>query len=103
DSLDAVLVDNPSLEPASQENIEVEIERRFTHQLLFSSLAQLPTRYRQIFVLRYQQDLSYDEIAETVGESTSSIKSLLFRIREKLRKIMQAGGSDQVEKLESRN
>jgi DNA-directed RNA polymerase specialized sigma24 family protein len=39
-------------------------------------------------VLRYQHDLSYDEIAIVSGDTVASIKSILYRIRERLRQIL---------------
>lgn len=88
DSLEATLEDSPHMEPASRENVETEIEWRFTQQMLDDALSELPPRHRQVFVLRYQHDLSYEDIAEATGEPVTTIKSLLFRIRERLRKTL---------------
>lgn len=88
DSLDDILEENPGAEPAYDEKIEEMVEWRLTHKKLEDALKQLPVRHRQVFILRYQHDLPYEEIAEVSGESVSTIKSLLFRIREKLRKML---------------
>ncbi len=88
DSLDNLLEENPGAEPAYDEKIEELVEWRLTHQKLEVALKQLPIRHRQVFILRYQHDLPYEEIAEISGESVSTIKSLLYRIREKLRKML---------------
>ena len=42
----------------------------------------LPERQRAALVLRSEQDLDYDEIAETLETTVSSVKSLLHRARE---------------------
>lgn len=88
DSLDDILEDNPAAEPAFDERIEEIVEWRLTHDKLAAALKRLPVRHRHVFILRYQHDLPYEEIAEVSGESVSTIKSLLFRIREKLRKML---------------
>lgn len=88
DSLDDILEENPGAEPAYDEKIEELVEWRLTHKKLEDALKQLPMRHRQVFILRYQHDLPYEEIAEVSGEPVSTIKSLLFRIREKLRKML---------------
>jgi len=45
-------------------------------------LAALPEQYRLAVILRYWQDLSYDEIAEITDSTESAVKSRLHRARE---------------------
>ena len=45
----------------------------------------LPESYRQVFVLKDMDDLSYEEIAEITGDSVPAIKSRLHRARLALR------------------
>lgn len=51
-------------------------------------LAELSTSYRAVLVLRYYQELSYAEIAETLGEPVSTVRMRLFRARNQLGKIV---------------
>jgi RNA polymerase sigma-70 factor (ECF subfamily) len=44
-------------------------------------VAALPADYRAAVILRYWHDMSYDEIAETLNTTVSTIKSRLFRAR----------------------
>ncbi len=88
-SLDALLEAEPYMEPACSINVEREVELRISQQELFTALEQLSARQRNVFVLRYHHDLSYEDIAGIAGESVSTIKSMLFRIRDKLRKILE--------------
>ncbi len=90
DSLEAVLEDSPTSEPAGRQDVEEEVEWRLSQAMLSEALTQLPARHRHVFILRYQHDLSYDDIADAVGEPETTIKSLLFRIRERLRKMLLA-------------
>lgn len=87
-SLEEILEENPHAEPSSKERIEEQVELHISQANLAEAIALLPVRQRQIFVLRYQHDLPYADIASITDETESSIKSLLFRIREKLRKSM---------------
>jgi RNA polymerase sigma-70 factor (ECF subfamily) len=89
DSLDFMLEENASAEPASSQNVESEVEWRLSQVMVADALAKLPARQRQIFLLRYQHDLSYADIAHIAEETESSVKSILFRTREKLRKTLQ--------------
>ncbi len=94
-SLDGLLEEEPHQEPASSMNVEEEVELKISHQQLFVALEKLPVRHRTIFVLRYQHDLSYDDISGATSEPVSTIKSLLFRIREKLRQMLASEHSSE--------
>jgi RNA polymerase sigma-70 factor (ECF subfamily) len=87
-SLDAMLESEPAMEPVSTIDVEREVELKISQQELFTALEQLSSRQRNIFVLRYHNDLSYDDIATVSGETVQSVKSMLFRIRDKLRKVL---------------
>ena len=47
-------------------------------------LARLPEPYRLVLVLRYWHDLTYAEIAETIGQPVSTVRMRLFRARQYL-------------------
>lgn len=87
-SLEEILEENPNAEPSSSMLVDEHIELQFTQAQLADAIAKLPLRQRQIFTLRYQHDLPYADIASITDQSESTIKSLLFRTREKLRKIL---------------
>jgi len=88
DSLEATLEENPHYEPKARNVTESIVESRELRQNLDDALNTFPVRHRQIFRLYYQQDLSYEEIVAVTGESISGIKSLLFRMREQLRRML---------------
>jgi RNA polymerase sigma-70 factor (ECF subfamily) len=58
-------------------------------------VAGLPALYRTAIILRYEEDLSCNEIAEVLGESLSAVKSRLFRaermLAERLQVVMKDG------------
>jgi RNA polymerase sigma-70 factor (ECF subfamily) len=56
-------------------------------------LAKLPDRARMALVLRYYAEMSYDEIAETLGVRRAFVGVLLLRARHQLRDILRESGS----------
>ena len=54
-------------------------------QAIDAAIADLPETQRLAVILRRYEDLSYEEIAETLEQSVSAVKSLLFRARTELR------------------
>ena len=50
-----------------------------------AAIANLPETQRMAVILRRYEELSYEEIAESLDQSVSAVKSLLFRARTELR------------------
>ncbi len=50
----------------------------------------LPLAYREILAARYIQELSYDEIAQTLGTSVDNVRVRCCRARERLRELFVA-------------
>ena len=53
------------------------------------ALRRLPAETREVMVLRFQEDLSLNEIAEVVRAPVSTVKSRLYRALEAFRKLAQ--------------
>jgi RNA polymerase sigma-70 factor (ECF subfamily) len=49
---------------------------------------KLKPRYKELIVLRYFRELSYEEIAETTELPLGTVKAQLFRAREMLYKLL---------------
>lgn len=62
---------------------EPDIEAKLKLQKLISSL---PIEYREPIVLKYYNDMAYDEIANTIGVPVGTIRSRLARGKEMLEK-----------------
>lgn len=56
------------------------------------ALARIRPEYRRLVVLRYQEDLSYEEIAQTVDVPLGTVKSHLHRARQELAQILADAG-----------
>jgi len=57
------------------------------------ALGQLPALYREVLLLRFQEELQLDEIAAMLGAPASTVKSRLYRGLEALRNTLQPGVS----------
>ena len=68
--------------PAGRGADPVEVRER--QQAIQSALLALSTEYREVVVLRHFTDLSYDEIASTLGISATKVKSRLYTARQQL-------------------
>ncbi len=78
-ALDNVLAQRAFADPS--EDPERKALQRETQESVQVLMRQLPAAYRAVLGLRYWQDLSYEEMAETLGTTTSAIKSRLHRAR----------------------
>lgn len=72
--------DNERPEAAFRQKIREEAVRR--------ALDYLPEDQRAAIVLSVYQDMSYREIAETLGKTVRAVDSLLFRARSNVRKAL---------------
>jgi RNA polymerase sigma-70 factor (ECF subfamily) len=80
--LDSIAFWKASDQPEPEESAVTSENRDEVRELL----RKLPEKYRTVTILRYWQDLSYEEIAETTGLSVATVKTRLFRARELLAK-----------------
>lgn len=85
---DEMLDIQPALSPGDLP--EKYLESVETQKRVQQVLQQLPDNYRSILLLRDHLGLSYDDIAETIGKSDSTVKVALFRARTRFRELYQA-------------
>jgi len=82
---------NPSTE-AEQEFIDhsqnplKELDRKEKAEILRAAIVELPVSLRTVITLRDLQELSYEEIAQTLDWKMGTVKSRLFRARQELAK-----------------
>jgi RNA polymerase sigma-70 factor, ECF subfamily len=73
------------VDPANPEELFLDGEKA---QLLDICLHKLPSELKETVVLRYYQDLSFDEIATISDASVSAVKMRAYRGLERLRALM---------------
>lgn len=73
---------------------EQDYLNREIRQNIDRAIAELPDNYRDIIYLRYIEDLSYQQIAQTLSLPLSTVETRLFRgkklLQQKLLSLMQA-------------
>jgi RNA polymerase sigma-70 factor (ECF subfamily) len=80
------------LEDESTESPERGVELADLARLLEEALAELRPEYREIVVLRYQEGLSYNELAEVMDLPLGTVKTHLHRARKELAELAAARG-----------
>jgi RNA polymerase sigma-70 factor (ECF subfamily) len=88
EDVEAMPLEHP--EPSQLERLQSE----HTSEEVRKGLSRLPDRARLALVLRYFAEMSYDEIAETLGVRRAFVGVLLLRARHQLRDILREGGSE---------
>ncbi|MGH2522215.1 MAG: sigma-70 family RNA polymerase sigma factor [Anaerolineales bacterium] len=84
--LASVSLDEERDDPPAARETEPEPRREQAEQAqaLRAAILSLPSHYRVVIELRHFQELSYDEIAQTLRLPVSDVKSHLFRARKAL-------------------
>jgi RNA polymerase sigma-70 factor (ECF subfamily) len=67
---------------------DIPYEQKELLQLIQTALELLPEDYREAFVLREYNGLTYNEIAEIIGQSLDVVKVRIFRAKKRLRDIL---------------
>ncbi len=68
------------------------LEQHDLRMAIEEAIAALPPRYRAVVVLRYLENLSYQEIADVLDLPIGTVKTHLYRARDLLRKILNQKG-----------
>jgi RNA polymerase sigma-70 factor (ECF subfamily) len=66
-----------------------EVERAEWRELVRWALGRLAPDYREAFLLKYVEDLEYEEMARLTGAGVSALKMRVQRARHQLRGILQ--------------
>lgn len=81
---------NLSENPSSQDLLAWEhLEEDELKDLLHRAIDSLPERQRTALILNKYEELSYQEVADVMGVSLSSVESLIFRAKTNLEKIFR--------------
>ena len=68
---------------------EAELSRREDFLTLHENISKLQIKYQEVIVLRFFEDKQLKEIGEILGKREGTVKSLLHRGLEKLRKLAE--------------
>ncbi|MBR0211856.1 MAG: sigma-70 family RNA polymerase sigma factor [Oscillospiraceae bacterium] len=79
----------PDAAPSPQE----QLERQDTRQAVRAAMAALPAEFRQVLVLRYLQEMSYQEIAQALALPEGTVKSRINRAKGQLKALLAESGN----------
>lgn len=74
---------------AGQE-VQSLVTARERQETIQQAIQQLPGKYRAVLILRHLQELTYEEIAQTLSLPVGTIKTHLFRARNLLKERLQS-------------
>jgi RNA polymerase sigma-70 factor, ECF subfamily len=84
----AVPADEPLNLSTDQDGPDSGIERDDLRKRLAEALAAIPEIQRQTFVLHIDGDLTYQEVADTLGISVGTVMSRIFYARKRLQSLL---------------
>jgi RNA polymerase sigma factor, sigma-70 family len=74
---------------SSRTDVEDEVMSTYVAKDIRDAIDRLPAHHRAVVVLRYLQDFSYNEIADSLNLPLNTVKSYLFRARQQLQTLLQ--------------
>ena len=90
-----ISIDEHNMVFSTSNNVEEEVMSAYVAQDIQEAIDKLPDHHRAVVVLRYLQDFSYNEIADSLNLPLNTVKSYLFRARQQLQTLLpdyQKGG-----------
>jgi len=85
---DLISLSDPSAETEVLE-AEAELQRHEEFLILHKCISKLPAKYQEVITLRFFENKQVKEIGEILCKREGTVKSLLHRGLEKLRKLME--------------
>lgn len=82
--------DDKPTEPAAAETPESVLLGRVELETIQNALEKLPVKFREIILLSDLEEMSYQEIGETLGIPTGTVMSRLSRARKAMRELLAA-------------
>ncbi len=79
----------PELFLPTAENFVTDIDSKIDACLVQTALEEMPSKYREVLILRFFEDLSYDEISDVLRCSVGTVSTLVARARKKFRAIAE--------------
>jgi RNA polymerase sigma-70 factor (ECF subfamily) len=71
------------------EQPDVTLERREERSLIEQAIEQLPKKQKAVFLLRYYEEMPYDEIAKVLNTSVGGLKANYFHAVKKIQGYIQ--------------
>lgn len=79
----------PNVEVPDFHHPGIALDQKENAARLFQAIAQLPENQKTAFTLHKMEDLSYQEVADIMGNTVGAVESLMHRARQNLRKWLE--------------
>jgi len=79
----------PELYLPTSEDFADNFDSRIDAAMIQTALQEISTKYREVLVLRFFEDLSYDEMADILKCPIGTVSTLVARARKKFRVVVQ--------------
>lgn len=66
-------------------NLEVELDRKLLREHIYTLFQKMPVKYREVLVLKYFEEKSYDEIADILKKPVGTVGTLLNRAKKQFK------------------
>ena len=66
---------------ASEENLSEDVAQQHSSDVIAKALGELPLKYREILILRFLEDKSYEDIAHILKKPVSTVGTLVRRAK----------------------
>ncbi len=93
---ESLSIEGAELELVAKDDLEQEITVKLATEDVIEIINTLPDSMRDVMILRYLQEYTYKEISETLNIPLNTVKSHLFRGRERIYEECYHGG-EQIE------
>lgn len=77
------------LDGQGRSEVDEHMEQKMISESIHQAITQLPHHLSQVIILRYIQELSYEEITQILDCPINTVKSHLHRARKQLKVILQ--------------
>jgi RNA polymerase sigma-70 factor, ECF subfamily len=84
------LEEDPAALPVTPDTPESLLLARADQQAVQDALERLPVHFREVILLCDMEEMSYQEIAETIGIPIGTVMSRLSRARKSMRELLAA-------------
>ncbi|HET7434840.1 MAG TPA: RNA polymerase sigma factor [Thermoanaerobaculia bacterium] len=85
--------DDGRIGPFVHASAAAEHDRREEAEMLRGAMAMLPVEARELIVLRFMEEMSYGEIARTIGATEAALRGKVFRSLKLLRDALETKGA----------
>ena len=82
-------LDESPLDPPAALSVEGAVAERERLRAVAEAVGRLPVGLRTVFLLRHEAELSYEEIAQTLGLPLNTVRTRLFRARNALKELLK--------------